>query len=141
MKNVVRALLVACLAVGLVGTLSSADAAGPTLVVPDAPVDLAKETKVVFKGTGFKPGQMLSILFTDVDGVQADIGYALEPEPKADASGNFETTWDAKRYISKKLVKEGDFTVVVTDEDYNELDSKKLKFIGKPKKKEKKGSD
>ena len=112
------------------------DQADLILVTPE--VDLAKDTKVKLKGTGFKPGDAVMILFTDPDGVPLDIGWALKPEPKADANGEWATTWNAKRYMEKKLIKEGEYTIAVTDADYNELDSETVKFVGKfPKKKKK----
>ena len=71
------------------------------------------------------------IIFRDVNGVLTNIGYALKPKPKADADRSWKTTWNAKRFIEKKLVKAGDYEVSVTDTEFNELASGNIKFVGK----------
>ena len=109
----------------------------PALVVP-AQVDLAKETKIDFSGTGFIPGLEVVILFPDKNGIPTDIGYALKPPPKADANGNWKTTWNAKRFIQKKLIMAGEYRVSATDADFNELAFNNIKFVGKYVKKKKK---
>ena len=137
MRSANRIFLIAALVLGMIGFHGTVFAGG-SLILVTPEVDLAKETKVKLKGTGFEPGQALVILFTDQNGVPLDIGWALKPEPKADASGEWATTWNAKRYIQKKMIKAGEYTLSVTDADYNELDSKTIKFVGKFKKKKKK---
>ena len=123
--------------VGFFGS-SLAKAGEPTLEVVTPNVDLAKETKIKFKGMGFTPGQNVVILFTGTKGIPTDIEYALKPKPKADANGNWETTWDAKRFMQRKLIQTGEHVVSAADDDYNVLDSKTIKFTGKfPKKKKK----
>lgn len=118
---------------------SPVKAGGPTLEVVTPNVDLAKETKIRLKGMGFTPGQKVVVLFTDAKGIPTDIEYALKPEPKADTGGNWETTWDAKRFMVKKLIVAGEYKVSAADADYNVLDTKTIKFTGKfPKKKKKK---
>ena len=141
MRKITRFFIFAALIFGIIGFNSTGFSGGgeaPVLVLDTPVVDLAKETKVKLKGTGFKPGADLMILFTDQDGVPLDIGWALKPEPKADANGEWAATWNAKRYIEKKMIKSGEYTLSVTDADYNELDSKTIKFVGKFKKKKKK---
>ncbi|UCG63696.1 MAG: hypothetical protein JSW12_13585, partial [Deltaproteobacteria bacterium] len=86
---------------------------------------------------GFQPDQEVSLLFTDVDGVQSDIGYALKPQPKANTIGAWVTTWSCGPYISKKLIKEGAYAITVTDGDYNILAHTPVAFY-KAEKKEKK---
>lgn len=139
MKNLVCRSMVMVLVFGMVGVfghnLVNAGGLGPTLEVASS-VDLAKETKIKFKGMGFTPGQKVVILFTDTKGVATDIEFALKPEPKADANGNWETTWDAKRFMDRKLILAGEHNVSAADDDYNVLDSKTITFTGKfPKKK------
>jgi len=137
MRSVNRIFLITALVLGIIGFYGTGFAGGDLILVTPE-VDLAKDTKVKLKGTGFKPGDAVMILFTDPDGVPLDIGWALKPEPKADANGEWATTWNAKRYMEKKLIKEGEYTIAVTDADYNELDSETVKFVGKfPKKKKK----
>ncbi len=141
MRNTNRILLVTVFALGVIGFFSFSFAGGgnPSLVVVTPEIDLAKDTKVKFKGTGFTPGEKVSVLFTDVNGIPTDIEYALKPKPKADANGDWETTWNAKRFMQRKLIKAGEYNVSADDADYNVLDSKTIKFVGKfPKKKKKK---
>ena len=140
MKSANRNFLIAALVLAMIGFFGTglASAGGPTLTLSATEVDLAKETNVKLSGTGFKPGAAVMILFTDENDVPLDIGWALDPEPKADANGEWATTWDAKRYIQKKMIKAGEYTIAVTDDDYNELDSKNIKFVGKYQKKKKK---
>ncbi len=137
MRNANRMLLIAVLALGMIG-FHGAGFAGGDLVLVTPEVDLAKETKVKLKGTGFKPGDVVMILFYDSNDVPLDVGWALKPEPKADANGAWATTWNAKRYIQKKMIKAGEYKIAAADADYNELDSKTIKFVGKFKKKKKK---
>ena len=90
---------------------------------------LDKEGAVELIGKGFAPSQKLVILFTTEDGVQSDIGYALKPEPIADTSGALKTEWSYGRFVKKKLVKEGRYTLTVADEDFNELASTGVVFV------------
>jgi hypothetical protein len=101
-------------------------------------VALAKETNVSFQGTDFKPGQAVMILYTDPDGIQTDIGYALDPPPVADDNGAWSTKWKAKRFIERKLIKAGDYTFTVTDAEYTPIDTVTVNFHGKYVKKKKK---
>ncbi len=80
-------------------------------------------------GNGFAPSQKLVVLFITEDGVESDIGYALEPEPVADDSGALKTEWSYGRFVKKKLVKEGSYTLTVTDEDFNQLATTEIVFV------------
>ena len=105
--------------------------AGPTVEM-STPVKMSKKASVPIHGKGFKPGQEIGILLTDKDGVQTDIGYALDPAPKADTSGSWSTTWKCGDF--SKLVKTGgSYTLTVTDMDYHPLVSTKVSFIGPDK--------
>ncbi|MEW6671907.1 MAG: hypothetical protein AB1427_09385 [Thermodesulfobacteriota bacterium] len=110
----------------------------PVVVAATPNVAMDKKTEVILMGTGFEPGKEIVFLITDVDGVLTDIGSELEPEPKADETGTWSTTWNAGRYISKKLIKKGAYTIQVTDTDYNPLAVTPVNFFEKPKKEEKK---
>lgn len=112
-------------------------ALGPVMVVATPNVALDKKAEVVLMGTGFEPGSEITILITDVNGILTDIGAALKPEPKADATGTWGATWSAGRYISKKLIKKGAYTFQATDSDYNPIAMAPVNFYEK-KKKEKK---
>jgi hypothetical protein len=92
-------------------------------------VKMAKDAKVLITGKGFKPGQEIAILYTDVNGATADLEAYLDPkEVKADASGNWSVTWKCGRYISKKLIKQGVSAVRVTDSDYTLLAHASIAF-------------
>ena len=139
MKNLTHILLVMVLVFGLAGCATTEKKPELTgaLEILTPEVDMSKEqTKVKLKGTGFKPDAAVMVLFYDENGVPLDVGWALKPEPKADANGAWATTWNAKRSMQKKMIKAGEYTIAVTDADYNEIDSKMVKFVGKlPKKK------
>ena len=92
------------------------------------PVKLGKKAKTMIKGKGFKPGQEVYVVFTDKNGIESDVGYALKPKPKADDAGNWNTTWSCGRFVKRKLVKAGEFKLTVTDTDYNPLASTMVKF-------------
>jgi len=111
---------------------------GPTVVVATPMVKMDKKAKMSIVGTGFKPGQELSLLITTTDGVQSDIGHALKPSPVVNETGAWTTTWSCGRYIAKKLIKEGAYTITVTDSDYNVLAHAPVAFYKVEEKKEKK---
>jgi hypothetical protein len=94
---------------------------GPRVVVATPMVKMSKKTEVIIMGVGFEPGQEVRLLFTTTDGVCADIEYALKPKPVANEAGTWFTTWSCSRYITKKIIKEGTYSITVTDRDYNFL--------------------
>jgi hypothetical protein len=128
MKNL-RITFVVLLAVTFVFTGSSLLGPDRSLAADTAPkvevagpVKMDKKATVMIQGTGFKPGEEITIVFTDKNGIQSDIGYALKPAPKADANGAWSTTWSCGVYIARKLVKAGEsYRIEVTDVDYNPL--------------------
>ena len=109
-------------------------ALGPTVVVATPNVALDKKVSVVLKGTGFKPGEEIRLLFKDVNGVLTDIQSALKPQPKADGSGTWATTWNASRYVSKKLIKEGALVIQAANSEYKTLAVGTVNFHKPPKK-------
>lgn len=102
---------------------------GPVLALGTPMVKMSKKAEVVIMGTGFKPGQALSILFTAADGTLANIGLDI----KADATGTFGGTWKAGRYIRKKLIKGGAYKLEVTDTDYNTITQSVVYFLKEKK--------
>jgi hypothetical protein len=139
MKQLTQIFLAMVLVLGIIGCATAEkkpDLPG-TLEVLTPVVNMSnKETDVKLKGTGFTPDQEVMILFTDVNGIRTDVGWAVDPQPKADANGMWATTWDAKRFMQRKLIKEGTYTIAVTDAEYNEIDSQTIQFTGElPKKK------
>ncbi|MFC1945210.1 hypothetical protein ACFLWF_00485 [Chloroflexota bacterium] len=113
--------------IGLVGgaaiVVGSPFGSSPNVEVVNPVVEFSENATVTIAGSGFEPGQEVRILFTTsgVKSATADIGYALEPQPIASKSGAWITVWSAGRYVSKGLVSEGAYSIVVTDTDYNEL--------------------
>ncbi len=99
------------------------------LVVDTPQVTLSKKTVVQLSGHGFKPGQEIAVLFTAVDGVLSDIGFALDPAPVADQDGNWKTTWKCGRFIKKKLIKAGTYTLKAADTDYNVMAEATVTFV------------
>ena len=152
MKKVLSGLVAAMVVFGLVGcaglfppTASTKDASEgmavkskPILLVATPYVKMHKKAVAVIMGTNFTPGQKITVLFTDKNGVESDIGYALKPEPKADKTGTWSSTWGCGRFIQKKLVKANAYVITVTDSDYNPIVSAPIAFYAAGKKKKKK---
>ena len=122
MKNILTIWVMASLVLmGCAHSDSSVEGPAPTVEVA-SPVKMSKKATTTIKGQGFKPGQEGNLLFTAKDGIESDIGYALEPAPKADESGTWSTTWKCGRFIARKLVLEGkSYKIAVTDAEYNPL--------------------
>ncbi|MFB0506246.1 MAG: hypothetical protein ACETWT_05915 [Thermodesulfobacteriota bacterium] len=148
MKRILYELVAVIVVVGLVGCATMGlgekgaeeglSGPGPTVIVADPMVKMDKKAKMSIVGTGFKPGQELSLLITTTDGVQSDIGHALKPSPVANETGAWVTTWSCGRYIDRKLIKEGAYTLMVTDSEYNVLAHAPVAFYKAEEKKEKK---
>ena len=111
---------------------------GPMVMVANPYVKLDSKAKVTIVGNGFQPGQEANLLFTTVDGVQTDIGYALKPAPKANKIGAWVTTWSCGRFIKKKLIAKGAYKITVTDSDYNAIGHAPVAFYAEKKAKKKK---
>ena len=107
-------------------------------VVPAA-ATLAKKVSVVLMGSGFEADKEIRILFTDAEGMQTDIGYALTPEPKTNKAGAFSTTWACDEFIKAKLVAEGVFTLTATDAQFNPLALTPISFAAAKAKTDDKG--
>ncbi|MBW1696605.1 MAG: hypothetical protein JRH18_13860 [Deltaproteobacteria bacterium] len=103
----------------------------PPIVVATPMVKMEKGAEVTIMGWNFTSGQELSILYTDPNGVTADIESSLMTPPVANKNGEWATTWKCGRYISKKLIKEGVTTIQVTDKDYNLLAHDSIAFYVK----------
>ncbi|MDP2644253.1 MAG: hypothetical protein Q8P24_04890 [Desulfobacterales bacterium] len=131
MKKVIGGLIAIVMVLGLIqitATASHAEEASPKVVIGTPVVQMSKTSKVIILGSGFKPGQEVRLLFTTDDGLQSDIGYALNPEPKANENGVWATTWEAGRYVGQKLVKQGAYVITATDADYKIIDQAPVSF-------------
>lgn len=140
----VRGIIAIIVVMGMVGLTAlvynkaTADELAPKAIVATPFVKMGSKVNVVVMGTGFKPGEEVRLLFTSADGVQADIGYALKPAPKANKIGSWVTVWNASRYVKRKIIKGGAYTITVVDSDYNVLTHAPVAFYQEPKKKKKK---
>ncbi|MBC7359740.1 MAG: hypothetical protein H5U10_14510 [Desulfacinum sp.] len=123
MKRIVFVLL------ALVVGVAAQAAAEPAFQADPAQVVLDKKAEVHLKGTGFPAGLEVAILLVSHDGVTSDIGFALEPEPKADEAGDWAVVWKCGRFVSKKLVKAGTYTLKAADPDYNVLAETTVTFV------------
>ena len=138
-----KKLLIVCAITGLMGFTF---AAGPALagdlaakvMAANPYVKMDGKATVTIVGTGFKPGQEVSLLFATADGVQTDIGYSLKPAPKANKIGSWVTTWSCGRFIKKKLITKGAYAITVTDSDYNVITHAPVAFYAEKKAKKKK---
>ena len=109
-----------------------------TVMVANPYVKMDGKAQVTIMGTGFKPGQKVSLLFTTIDGVRVNISYKLKPRPEANKIGSWVTTWSCGRFIKKKLITRGAYTITVTDSDYNVITHAPVAFYAEKKAKKKK---
>lgn len=145
MKRCVGLLVALLFVIGVMGfgvtsSVCLAEEVGPVLALGTPLVKADKKASVVIMGSGFKPGEELAVLITDSDGLQTDIGYALKPLPKADDTGTWGTTWNAGRFVSKKIIGVGPCKITVTDAEYNPL-AHTVVFFQKVEKKDDKKKD
>lgn len=146
MKKVIYRMIATIVVVGLIGcaavspnksiaqeALAIQSEPGPIVVVGSPMTKMSNKAQVIIMGTGFKPGQKVIILFTTMDGVQADIGYALKPQPVASNIGTWVTRWSCGRFIKTKLIKEGAQTITVTNSEYNPLAHTPIAFYNNEK--------
>ena len=134
MKKLLVAMATMFLIVGLVGCATfgaGGSKPAPQLVVVTPEVALSKKATVDLQGVNFAPDQEVALLFTAVDGVTSDIGFAVDPQPVADNTGAWATTWKCGRFVSKKLIKAGTYTIKAADVDYNVLAEATVTFYAK----------
>jgi hypothetical protein len=105
----------------------------PVVTIAQQIVELVPTVKIDIIGTGFEPGQELRLLYTDAEGMQTDIGYALKPEVKANNSGAFFTTWDGAEFLKAKLLTAGAKTITVTNSEFKALAETNIFFKEAPK--------
>jgi len=133
MKKLLVGMIALVLIAGATGcaTLGIGGDPAPKLIVVTPKVELSKKATVDLKGENFKPDQEVALLFIAVDGVMSDINFAVDPQPVADIDGNWTTTWKCGRFVSKKLIKAGTYTVKAADVDYNVLAEATISFYAK----------
>ena len=128
MKSLITSAIVA-FSLALSPLVVSGASAGEAAITAGGPAKLDKKGTLELSGSGFAPNSEIVLVFATDDGVQSDIGYALKPAPAADAGGNWKTTWSYGRFVKKKLVKAGDYTLVATDADFNPVAKAKIQFV------------
>ncbi len=133
MKKLLVGMIALVLIAGVTGcaTIGIGGDPAPKLIVVTPKVELSKKATVDLKGEDFKPDQEVALLFIAVDGVLSDIGFAVEPQPVADKTGTWTTTWNCGRFVSKKLIKAGTYTIKAADVDYNVLAEATVSFYAK----------
>ena len=100
----------------------------PTMEIA-GPIKMDRKATASISGKDFKPGQEINILLTANDGMQSDIGYALEPTPKADESGVWSTTWKCGDFVRRKMVKADiSYKITATDGEYNAITHTSVTF-------------
>lgn len=124
MKYIIKTSL---LTYALVFAAALANAGEPTLTVNN-PLALDDKGSTQLSGSGFAPNHEVIVLLSTADGVDSDIGYALEPAPVADANGNWQSAWNYGRFVSKKLVGTGAYQLTATDADFVPLATATLNF-------------
>lgn len=125
MKSILTAGVLACSL--LVSACVTTSNVAPS-VTTQGTLALDKKGTVELSGTGFAPNAEVTLLFTTKDGVESDIGYAVDPAPVADENGNWKTTWSYGRFVKKKLVDAGDYQLVATDADFTPLSQSTITF-------------
>ena len=134
MKKLLVGMVVMVFFIGLAGCATFDAILGksaPKLLVVTPKVELSKKATVDLKGVNFTPDQEVALLFIAVDGVMSDIGFAVDPQPIADEAGTWTTTWKCGRFVSKKLIKAGTYTIKAADVDYNVLAEATVSFYAK----------
>ncbi|HIJ54882.1 MAG TPA: hypothetical protein HPQ03_02025 [Deltaproteobacteria bacterium] len=91
--------------------------------------NLSKTETISIFGSGFAPGKEVKILYTDPEGVTADLESSLDPTPSVKNDGTFYAVWKCGQYVSKKMVRPGVTYIKVVDEDYNLLAHGSIAFF------------
>lgn len=128
-------ILVVCFSIMIVSYATMAPEASeaqnvsqPKIMIASPDVQIGKNTKIIIKGAGFEPGTEISLLFTAIDGVIADIDSGLTPKPVANQMGEWTTTWDSAPFIKRKLIRPGSYALTAADKEYNFLTQTTITF-------------
>ena len=91
--------------------------------------NLSKNETISIYGAGFSPGKEIKILYTDPQGITADLESYLDPKPSIRNDGSFYAVWKCGRYVSKKMILPGVTFIKVADEDFNLLAHGSIAFF------------
>jgi hypothetical protein len=97
---------------------------GPTLMVNPVAAPIDRKAKVVIMGSGFEPGQEISVLFEDNYGA-----LSVLAEVKANERGSWATAWTLGRYTRRGIIEDGVYAIMAADQDYNTLASCPVGFV------------
>ena len=139
MKKSILIILTLVTLVGLIaGTSIVVGAAGssPKLVIADPVAEMDADTVVVILGSGFEPGEEVSLVLSTPEGYKIDIAYALDGEasPVANELGAFVTSWELGRIGSRVMASgrggygDGAYLITATDTDYVALTTVPVAF-------------
>lgn len=90
----------------------------PNVAVYPAVAELHANTAMVLLGSGFEPGEQVTILLGDVLGVQTDLSSSegfLDPLPVADEGGNFASKFQVGRMERVSAEQAWSFTAMDAD--------------------------
>ncbi len=100
---------------------------GPTIVVDNPMVKIAKGAKVTIIGSGFEPGQEIRVLLIPLDNVITDLVDDLKPYPVPNKIGAWVTTWACDPHL-QDTIREGAYEIKVTTMDYKFLAKSPIAF-------------
>lgn len=119
--------------------LSMAAASWADTMFSVAPKKINKPSEVLVFVSGLQPEQEIGVR-TMMGDVLSDVSYLVKPSvEKADKNGAYAGVWNIDKN-TLKVMKPGNYTIMVVDESGNTLGSAEL-MIEKAKKKEKKSSE
>ncbi len=121
-------LMAGTLVVGCAGMKPKAETTNYQVSVA-GPAKLDKKGTIEISGTGFQSGSDIVLLFNSADGIKSDLSGSLKPAPIADATGAWKTTWAYGRMVKKKIIKGGNYTINVADQDYQKLANVTVNFV------------
>ena len=102
---------------------------GENVIVTPSVVPLDSKSQVVIMGSGFQPGQSISILINDKFGNLSNMTNDLDPELVISEDGCWVSTWSLGRYASRGMMIEGVYSVRVQDESLAILASAPVAFV------------
>ena len=102
----------------------------PNLVVTPMIVPLDGDSQVILAGSGFEPGQEISVFIRDPRyGALSDLRGLVDPEPLVNEQGSWASAWTFGRYISRGIFTEGLYQIWVADENGVALASAPLGLV------------
>ena len=108
----------------------------PSLVIYPGVVKMDKTAKVTLIGSGFEHGKSFRLVIVTEDGITTDIDYSFDPKPVTNPTGAWVSEWkDLGRFIEQELIKEGAYTIWVTDSEYNPIAQAPIGVVAEKKKK------